>query len=94
MHLAYHRMFFFLGKKRKIYFKHLVTCFWHDHQIYYSTALQLRVVATEREVLSSTEVSTGAYRHFQRFALEAPVLQTFKHKGGACQYLSGFSDFG
>ena len=37
-------VFFGLGKKRKIYFKHLVTCFWHDHQFYYSTALQLRVV--------------------------------------------------
>ena len=64
--------------------------------------LQLRVVrntaASSSQLSAKPSVlqigSTGAYRHFQRFALEAPVPQSLKHKGGACQYFSGISDFG
>ena len=60
--------------------------------LYSSTAASSSRLSAKSSVLQMG--STGAYRHFQRFALEAPVPQIFKHKGGACQYFSGFSDFG
>ena len=90
----------FFGKKRKRYFLALDDAFLVGPPILIT--LQLRVVrntaASSSQLSAKPSVlqigSTGAYRHFQRFALEAPVPQSLKHKGGACQYFSGISDFG